>query len=428
MPFVAGSVVGTIRLNEAPAVEAVGRFNRAAEQATQQFQRNSRQMEGSLRGAMERVEDQIGRRSGFGKLLEVATGAGAVAGFAILGQQLAQATSKARELANAFAAGRLGGAELADQVARSVPVLGNFYSAARNVVALLTNDHSEEEFAARIHMAARSAERATASVKAYRDAAAALNQHTLSDWARTNGARNQVLGMLFGDQWAERAGAYADLNARAGALPSSKGASLQAKIKAYEYELAQLHYTHGGTIDERGHWKDLGWRPSAFASGADINEGTAVRIAIAAAAKELEDFQRQRQAVGVDAWLLKIKFALEDVHSAASKAAGPLERAWHWMGQWGGAAAKDRKFADDGKSTPRADLLGLEQAPKLAGLVRSGSAESLSAQYESRHTGGPDTAVALQRQQLEETKKQTQALDDMRREIAQQKAREVITW
>src|SRR5687768_13054199 len=99
-------------------------------------------VERDVGGTLKRLKGQFGEESALGNIGKLLTGAGAVAGITLIGRALSDASAKAVELKDAFNAGTIGAGELADQLARSVPILGQLYTAGRNLRELFTGEQA----------------------------------------------------------------------------------------------------------------------------------------------------------------------------------------------------------------------------------------------------------------------------------------------
>ena len=99
---------------------------------------------------LEALKRAAGEESTFGRFGKVLMGAGAAGGIALITRAMADASEKAVTLKDAFLAGEIGAHGLADEAARSIPVLGNIYRAGRSIRELFvgTIRETREELAA----------------------------------------------------------------------------------------------------------------------------------------------------------------------------------------------------------------------------------------------------------------------------------------
>jgi len=94
----------------------------------------------SLGGLNQQAKNTFGQSGAIGQFGKVLAGAGAIAGFALIGRQLEATTAKALELRDAFQAGSLSMGELVEQAAKSIPFIGSFVEAGRNIRELFTGE------------------------------------------------------------------------------------------------------------------------------------------------------------------------------------------------------------------------------------------------------------------------------------------------
>lgn len=88
------------------------------------------------------LKKSLGEDSAFGLGVKTLAGAGAIAGVGLLARGLADVTGKAAQLKAEFEAGKKSAGEVADELARSVPVLGQIYTAGRNIRELATGEQA----------------------------------------------------------------------------------------------------------------------------------------------------------------------------------------------------------------------------------------------------------------------------------------------
>jgi hypothetical protein len=101
-------------------------------------------------GVMGRIKQQLdslkavaGGRSTLKDIFEVGKGAGAVAGVALMGRFLNDATQKALELRDAMRSGKMHAGEAAMEIAKSIPVYGQFVQAGLGIHELITNEQAD---------------------------------------------------------------------------------------------------------------------------------------------------------------------------------------------------------------------------------------------------------------------------------------------
>lgn len=91
-------------------------------------------------GVLETLKRSFGRGSAFQETGELLKGAGVVAGLTIAGEVLKNATGKAVELKNALVEGKMSGGEMANEFAKSLPILGGIVEAGANIHELFTSE------------------------------------------------------------------------------------------------------------------------------------------------------------------------------------------------------------------------------------------------------------------------------------------------
>ncbi|HQY89236.1 MAG TPA: hypothetical protein PK402_11300, partial [Tepidisphaeraceae bacterium] len=97
----------------------------------------------TMKQKLSSLDSQFGESSNFGKMMKIMQGGGAAAGLNMAGRVLEDVTGKAIELRDALDAGEITAGEMADELARSVPILGNIYSAGANIHELITGAQAE---------------------------------------------------------------------------------------------------------------------------------------------------------------------------------------------------------------------------------------------------------------------------------------------
>lgn len=88
---------------------------------------------GSFKDSLKSLNDQLGRGSSLGQLGKLLRGSGALFAVSLISKEIAGAAAEASKLVTQFRQGKLTGAEMADQVARQIPILGNIYAAGRSI-------------------------------------------------------------------------------------------------------------------------------------------------------------------------------------------------------------------------------------------------------------------------------------------------------
>jgi hypothetical protein len=97
-------------------------------------------LKGKSDGLMKQLQNSFGRGSTLKESMEILAGGGVVAGLHIAGKQLEGMTSKALELRDAIASGKMEASQLVDELMKSVPIIGGFWAAGRNIRELLTGE------------------------------------------------------------------------------------------------------------------------------------------------------------------------------------------------------------------------------------------------------------------------------------------------
>lgn len=96
-------------------------------------------------GKMKGIKAQLGEESGLGNFAKVLRGAGAVAGLGVLVAVLDNASKKAVELKNAFDAGKISAGGIAEELVKSLPILGQAFDLGRNIRELFTGEEAREQ-------------------------------------------------------------------------------------------------------------------------------------------------------------------------------------------------------------------------------------------------------------------------------------------
>jgi hypothetical protein len=96
-----------------------------------------------IKGMLEQLKGDYGRRSGIGELVETLKGAGALAGLTLIGQGLAEATAKAGEMVEKFREGKEDASGVAVAIGESIPILGGWVTAGQNIRELFTGEKED---------------------------------------------------------------------------------------------------------------------------------------------------------------------------------------------------------------------------------------------------------------------------------------------
>lgn len=151
--FQAGSIVGTMALDESPTIRALEKAKEATAGFKQVAERNlteagERGAEGFLRG----LKEKFGRRSVFNESLELLAGGGVVAGIGLAAHQFEEITERIAKFSEAARSGKASGTELVVMLADSVPVLGDvakgfasIYEACTGTIAAIDRDIEETQ-------------------------------------------------------------------------------------------------------------------------------------------------------------------------------------------------------------------------------------------------------------------------------------------
>lgn len=92
-------------------------------------------------GTIERLKRVLGGRGSAKDILEIAAGTGPVIALTMAGRMLSDMTGKAIELRDAFRDGAKSAGGVADELMRSVPILGQLYSTGRNLRELWLDEN-----------------------------------------------------------------------------------------------------------------------------------------------------------------------------------------------------------------------------------------------------------------------------------------------
>jgi len=97
----------------------------------------------SVAQSLSDLKKTAGEGGQLGEFAKMARGAGAVAGIALAARTLTDLTGKAVSFRDAMREGSMSAGDVADQLARSIPVLGSIYAAGRNLRELITGQQAE---------------------------------------------------------------------------------------------------------------------------------------------------------------------------------------------------------------------------------------------------------------------------------------------
>ncbi len=138
-----GSIEGDISLRDAPAIAALKNVTREA-QSFKQTMGSTLGEAGTVgaKGFIQGINSELGKKSLMGQSLKMAMGGGAVMGLSMAGNELSSLTKNMVEMKDAFKEGKISGGEFAEKIASSIPVLGKFWEAGRNIREILTGEEA----------------------------------------------------------------------------------------------------------------------------------------------------------------------------------------------------------------------------------------------------------------------------------------------
>ena len=96
-----------------------------------------------LGAGIDRLKKKTGGRSDLKEIGDILRGGGALAGLTLAGRVFADFTEKASDLALRFQKGELSAKEMAGEIARSIPILGQFIQGWDNVLGLITGSTAQ---------------------------------------------------------------------------------------------------------------------------------------------------------------------------------------------------------------------------------------------------------------------------------------------
>ena len=144
--FVAGSIVGKMDLDNSLTIKAMEQVKAESASMKQKIEADGKgagdSLSKSMKETMEKVEGEMGRRSGWGKLLRIGMEGGVVgmAGMALKGM-----TDKMSELTAQFREGKIGGGEMVEKLAEGIPIIGDFVTAGRDIREMFTGEKAQIE-------------------------------------------------------------------------------------------------------------------------------------------------------------------------------------------------------------------------------------------------------------------------------------------
>lgn len=122
---------------------------------------------------LHRLKSVAGGRGTIKDYAEVLTGGGAVAGLTFVGRAIKDAAENAVKLNDEFNAGKINAGQMIEQLARGVPVFGNFFAAGRSIRELFTGEEaSAREILASAERMNRLIDARATSIKEIKDSAA----------------------------------------------------------------------------------------------------------------------------------------------------------------------------------------------------------------------------------------------------------------
>jgi hypothetical protein len=136
MTFQANGIEGAIGLDERPAFRSLdavekharefkGKVDQTMAGVQSSMGKAAKGGEGAFAGFIDRLKGNFGKKSVFGDLLEIGAGSGAIAALGIATSKFKDLTEAVQENAAALRTGEKGFADIAQSIARSIPVLGD---------------------------------------------------------------------------------------------------------------------------------------------------------------------------------------------------------------------------------------------------------------------------------------------------------------
>lgn len=166
--FVVGSITGEFDLNNMKAVKAIRDVGKEAQNIRQTV---GQAMEGAGadggKGFLKGLNAELGKKSMLGQITKLAMGGGAIAGASMLGRELAGSTKELADLADQMRENKMTTGEFTEKIAGSIPVLGNFWQAGRNIRELITGEAvAEQQYINAINRETQAHEKAAQAIRA----------------------------------------------------------------------------------------------------------------------------------------------------------------------------------------------------------------------------------------------------------------------
>ena len=138
----------TIAGNNETAIAAQERT--AIRSVADEANRANREMSSSgnaLRDTLNELKSTFGRGSTFGMAMQTMKGVGPAMGLTVALHELDALSGKAVELSNAFHEGKIGAAEMTEELAKQIPILGQAWELGRNIREMWTHQDRDEQIA-----------------------------------------------------------------------------------------------------------------------------------------------------------------------------------------------------------------------------------------------------------------------------------------
>jgi hypothetical protein len=107
------------------------------------FNNEVEKMKKKNRGFLDELNAQYGKKSTIGKVFKLAAGGGVIAGLALAANEFKNLTEHAGEMYDKFRAGNTTAGELADEVAKSLPIIGKVYEGFKNIGEIVSGVRGE---------------------------------------------------------------------------------------------------------------------------------------------------------------------------------------------------------------------------------------------------------------------------------------------
>ena len=168
-----GAITGDIVLNANPALKAEKQVAEGARQMKAGVENENaqaaRSVESQWKQTLGNLKGDFGKSSTLGQTMKLLAGGGAIMGISMVGSQLNAATKTMEELVTAFRMGKATAGEFTEKLLGSLPVLGQFWEAGRNIREMLLGEAAaEEKYIQSIHAEVAANEKAAAMAKRYR--------------------------------------------------------------------------------------------------------------------------------------------------------------------------------------------------------------------------------------------------------------------